>query len=171
MSGIDINAVVLETVRKCRTSNPFELARSLGIDLDYADLGGLKGFYIVYEKGRYIVINENLDERLMKLVAAHEIGHDCLHRDIAERGGLKETGFFDMKSKPEKEANIFAANLLISDREMLELAEEGYTIENIAKALGVHYQTALIKAEDMGKRGYEVKVPYVPKAEFLGGEV
>ena len=171
MSGIDINAVVLETVRKCRTNNPFELAGSLGIDLDYADLGGLKGFYIVYEKGRYIVINENLDERLMKLVAAHEIGHDCLHRDIAESGGLKETGFFDMKSKPEKEANIFAANLLISDREMLELAEEGYTIENIAKALGVHYQTALIKAEDMGKRGYEVKVPYVPKAEFLGGEV
>ena len=171
MSGIDINAVVLETVRKCRTNNPFELAGSLGIDLDYADLGGLKGFYIVYEKGRYIVINENLDERLMKLVAAHEIGHDCLHRDIAESGGLKETGFFDMKSKPEKEANIFAANLLISDREMLELAEEGYTIENIAKALGVHYQTALIKAEDMGKRGYEVKVPFVPKSEFLGGEV
>ncbi len=171
MSGIDINAVVLETVRKCRTNNPFELAGSLGIDLDYADLGGLKGFYIVYEKGRYIVINENLDERLMKLVAAHEIGHDCLHRDIAESGGLKETGFFDMKSKPEKEANIFAANLLISDREMLELAEEGYTIENIAKALGVHYQTALIKAEDMGKRGYEVRVPYVPKSEFLGGEV
>lgn len=170
MSRNDINELVQETVRKYRTKNPFELAESLGIDLDFADLGGLKGFYIVYDKGRYIVINENLDERLAKLVAAHEIGHDCLHRSLAESGGLKETGFFDMKSKPEKEANVFAANLLISDKDMLELAEEGYTIESIAKCLDVHYQTALIKAEDMGNRGYQVNVPFVPKSEFLGGD-
>ena len=67
MSRNDINELVQETVRKYRTKNPFELAESLGIDLDFADLGGLKGFYIVYGKGRYIVINENLDERLAKL--------------------------------------------------------------------------------------------------------
>ena len=168
MNRNEINDIVKQAVRKYRTSDPFMLAAAMDIDVDCADLGGLKGFYIVYNGDRYIVVNKYLEEHMARLVVAHEIGHDCLHRDMAERGGLRESGFFDMASKPEKEANIFAANLLISDSDMLELGEEGYTIEEIAKKLEVHYQVALIKAADMNSRGYNANVPFVPDSGFLG---
>ncbi len=161
-----IFSLVRKTVREQHTSDPFSLAMGLGLDVDYADLGELKGFYVVYKTGRYIVINQNLDERMTKLVLAHEIGHDMLHRDIAENGGMGESSFFDMTSKPEREANIFAAELLISDEEMVELGERGCTIEEAASELGVHTKVAMIKARSMEERGFDIKVPYVQTGLF-----
>ena len=161
-----IFSLVRKTVREQNTSDPFSLAMGLGLDVDYADLGELKGFYVVYKTGRYIVINQNLDERMTKLVLAHEIGHDMLHRDIAENGGMGESSFFDMTSKPEREANIFAAELLISDEEMVELGERGCTIEEAASELGVHTKVAMIKARSMEERGFDIKVPYVQTGLF-----
>ncbi len=154
--------------KKYKTRDPFILADLLGIDVDCADLGNLKGFYIVYNRNRFVVLNVNLTETLSRIILAHEIGHDRLHRTIAENGGLKEASFFDMKSKPEMEANIFAANLLITDKEVIEYGESGYTTEQMAKDLYVPYPLALIKINDMIKRGYELNIPYVPRAEFLG---
>ncbi len=161
-----IFSLVRKTVREQHTSDPFSLAMGLGLDVDYADLGELKGFYVVYKTGRYIVINQNLDERMTKLVLAHEIGHDMLHRDIAENGGMGERSFFDMTSKPEREENIFAAELLISDEEMVELGERGCTIEEAASELGVHTKVAMIKARSMEERGFDIKVPYVQTGLF-----
>ncbi len=161
-----IFSLVRKTVREQHTSDPFSIAMGLGLDVDYADLGELKGFYVVYKTGRYIVINQNLDERMTKLVLAHEIGHDMLHRDIAENGGMGESSFFDMTSKPEREANIFAAELLISDEEMVELGERGCTIEEAASELGVHTKVAMIKARSMEERGFDIKVPYVQTGLF-----
>ena len=76
-----------------------------------------------------------------------------------------------MKSRPEMEANIFAANLLISDKEVMCYAEEGYTAEEMAKDLYVPYPLALVKINDMNSRGYELSIPYIPKADFLGERV
>lgn len=157
-----------ELCRKYKTRDPFSLAESLGIDVDCADLGSLKGFYIVYNNNRFIVLNVNLTETLSRIILAHEIGHDILHRVIAENGGLKEASFFDMKSRPEMEANVFAANLLITDKEVMEYGEDGHTAEEMAKDLFVPYPLALIKINDMIQRGYELNIPYVPRAEFLG---
>ncbi|MBQ9484289.1 MAG: ImmA/IrrE family metallo-endopeptidase [Ruminiclostridium sp.] len=161
-----IFSLVRKTVREQRTSDPFSLARGLGLDVDYADLGELKGFYVVYKTGRYIVINHNLDERMSRLVLAHEIGHDMLHRDIAENGGMGESSFFDMTSKPEREANIFAAELLISDDDMVELGERGCTIEKAASELGVHTAVAMIKARSMEERGFAINVPFIQSGLF-----
>lgn len=157
-----------ELCRKYKTRDPFSLAESLGIDVDCADLGSLKGFYIVYNNNRFIVLNVNLTETLSRIILAHEIGHDILHRVIAENGGLKEASFFDMKSRPEMEANVFAANLLITDKEVMEYGEDGRTAEEMAKDLFVPYPLALIKINDMIQRGYELNIPYIPRAEFLG---
>ena len=154
-----IYSLVRQTVREMHTSDPFSLARSLGLDVDYANLGELKGFYVVYKTGRYVVINHNLDERMTKLVLAHEIGHDLLHRDIAASGGMGEKSFFDMTSKPEREANIFAAELLVTDDDMIELGERGCTVEEAAKELCVHCKVAMIKARSMEERGYKINAP------------
>ncbi len=166
--AVNIYGITDELFKKYKTRDPFNLADELGIDVDCADLGSLKGFYIVYNKNRFVVLNVNLTESLSRIILAHEIGHDVLHRSIAENGGLKESSFFDMKSRPEMEANIFAANLLITDKEVIGYGEDGYTAEEMAKDLFVPYPLALIKINDMIKRGYELSIPYVPKAQFLG---
>ena len=166
--AVDIYELTNELTKKYRTRDPFSLAESLGIDVDCADLGSLKGFYIVYSRNRFVVLNKSLTESLSRIILAHEIGHDRLHRSIAENGGLKESSFFDMKSKPEMEANVFAANLLITDKEVINYGEDGYTAEDMAKDLYVPYPLALIKINDMIKRGYELALPYMPRADFLG---
>ena len=126
----DIYRLTVELTKKYKTRDPFSLADSLGIDVDCADLGSLKGFYIVYNKNRFVVLNTSLTESLSRVILAHEIGHDRLHRAIAENGGLKEASFFDMKSRPEMEANVFAANLLITDKEVIaDLLRAGYIEE------------------------------------------
>lgn len=153
-------------MRENRTSDPFRLAPGLGVDVDYADLGELKGFYVVYKTGRYIVINRNLDEHMARLVLAHELGHDTLHREIAANGGMGEKSFFDMTSKPEREANIFAAELLITDDDMIELGERGCTVEEAAKELGVYKQVAVIKAHSMEERGFGINADYVRRDLF-----
>lgn len=159
---------VTDFTKKYKTRDPFMLAEAMDVDVDFADLGTLKGFYIVYKRGRYVVLNKSLTDTLSGIILAHELGHDILHRHLAENGGLKESSFFDMKSKPEMEANIFAANLLISDKEVISYAEEGYTAENMAKELYVPYPLALIKINDMNKRGFSLNIPYTPRADFLG---
>ncbi len=166
MTSDHIHSVVRKLLREQRTSDPFSLARGLGLDVDYAGLGNLKGFYIVYKTGRYVVIDRYLDEHMARIVLAHEIGHDTLHRDIAANGGLGEKSFFDMTTKPEREANIFAAELLISDDDMLELGERGCTIEDAAKELGVYKQVAVIKARSMEERGFNINANYSPKNIF-----
>ena len=168
MNSEQIHSTVRKIIRENRTSDPFSLARSLGIDVDCADLGELKGFYVVYGTGRYIVLNQNLNERMTRVVLAHEIGHDILHRDIAANGGMGESSFFDMTSKPEREANIFAAELLISDDDMTEQGERGCTIEEAAAAIGVHAQVAMIKARSMQERGFGINVPYITNDLFKG---
>lgn len=163
----NIYEIVSAITKKFKTRDPFSLADALGIDVDCADLGTLKGFYIVYNRNRFIVLNTSLTESLSRVILAHEIGHDRLHQAIARNGGLKESSFFDMKAKPEMEANVFAANLLISDKEVIGYGEDGYTAEEMAKDLFVPYPLALIKINDMIKRGYDISIPYIPKAEFL----
>ncbi len=159
---------VTEITKKYKTRNPFILADCMNIDVDYADLGSLKGFYIVYNRNRFVVLNKLLTDTLTGIVLAHELGHDILHRSFAENGGIKETSFFDMKSKPEMEANIFAANLLITDKEVIGYCDDNYTAEEMSRDLYIPYPLVLIKLNDMNKRGYKLNVPYVPGADFLG---
>lgn len=171
MSADFIYDKVAEITKKYKTRNPFELADAMDIDVDFADLGGLKGFYIVYNSNRFVVLNKSLTDTLSGVILSHELGHDILHRSFAENGGIKETSFFDMKSKPEMEANIFAANLLITDKEVIGYGEDGYTAEEMSKDLYVPYPLVLIKLNDMNNRGYKINIPYVPNADFLGNKI
>ena len=147
-----------------------QYCRCINMTYDDAKATGLSDGCIIGDRKYriYTVIYNESDKPRMMFTLAHEIGHDRLHRSIAENGGLKESSFFDMKSKPEMEANIFAANLLITDKEVIGYGEDGFTAEEMAKDLFVPYPLALIKINDMIKRGYELNIPYVPKAEFLG---
>lgn len=153
--------------RRYRTRNPFELAKMLGIHIDYKPFTALKGMYYIVDRCAFITLSDKLDETMEKIVLFHEIGHHLLHRHLASKA-FQEFGLFDVASKPEMEANIFAANMLIDDDELDNLAEENYTSSQIANMLYVPHQMLLIKMKDMNNRGYNYNLDYEPRADFLG---
>ena len=157
-----------EIVKYCGTRDPIRIARELGIHVLYNnDFKLLKGMYKVIDKSRFIILNANLDDDIIKTVCAHEIGHDALHRRKARSRPIHEFMLYDMQTRSEYEANIFAGELLIGDDEILELIQEGYDAAHIAETLGTDINLVLIKADELRKRGYAVRVSERPKSDFL----
>jgi Zn-dependent peptidase ImmA (M78 family) len=151
-------------VKKHGTRNPFIIADEVGIHLRYRnDFSKLKGFYKVIDRSRFIFINAELDEYEQKIVCAHELGHDMLHRTLAKFGILQEMTLCDMKSRPEYEANVFAADILLDDDEVFALAKDGYTEVQIASELCTDVNLLLIKMNEMNKAGYDFNLSQVPR--------
>ena len=74
--------------------------------------------YRVIKRNRFIFLNNSLDENMLRIVCAHELGHDQLHRNMAKTTPIHEFMLYDMKSKPEYEANIVAAEILMDSDEV-----------------------------------------------------
>ena len=146
--------------------DPFEICASVGINVVFADIGSLKGFYKYIKRNRYVVINENLDERTARLVCAHELGHVRLHREFAKHSFLREYMMYDRDSRAEYEANLFAAELLLDDEEVMELLCDGYTYPQAAHMLDIDTNLLLIKVDSMNKRGMKFK-NVVRQSDFL----
>ena len=107
-------------VKRCGSRDPFEIARQLGINVMLCDnFGSLKGMYRVIKRNRFIFLNNSLDENMLRIVCAHELGHDQLHRNMAKTTPIHEFMLYDMKSKPEYKANIVVAEILMDSNEVL----------------------------------------------------
>lgn len=145
--------------------NVFELAENSGANVWQRGLGGLKGFYLCENGVRYIVINEALDECTKAVVCAHELGHDMLHRELSE-GGIRETTLFLNGNKTEREANLFAACVLVSDDEILDELSENRCVENVAKSLKLPEEIIRLKLEALNYKGYSFNIDEV-KSNFL----
>lgn len=111
---INIPLRVRNLKEKYGTNSPFLLCEFLKILIIYQDLGNTKGFSIKYLRKKLICLNENLNEIDAKIVCAHELGHCMLHQ-------LKDMNFMMSHTRLirtsilEKEANIFAIELLYDD--------------------------------------------------------
>lgn len=127
----NICRLVNRYVKKFDTRNPFEIAERLGIEYQIGDLGSSWGCYIYLKKHRCIFINENLSDDDMIQVMAHELGHALLHR--TQNCYFIRNKTFLPESRIEKEANLFAANLLIPDDVLYEAREQEYTINQVAR--------------------------------------
>ena len=71
------------------------------------------------KRNRFIFLNNSLDENMLRIVCAHKLGHDQLHWNMAKTTPIHEFMLYDMKSKPENEANIVAAEILMDSDEVL----------------------------------------------------
>ena len=96
---------------------------------------------------------------MARMVCAHELGHDALHRDIAKGDGLKEFVLFNMKDTTEYEANAFAAHLIIDDDDIYSMSKDKYDVVQMAKMLNVNINLVLIKLQELNKLGYDFRVP------------
>ena len=133
--------------------NIFETAENSGAIVWERPLGGLKGFYLFENGFRYIIINEELDKVTKAVVCAHELGHDMLHRELSE-GGIRENTLFLSSNKTEREANLFAAEVLISDGEILDEIADHNNINTLCAAIGFPKGIVDFKLEILNFKGY-----------------
>lgn len=152
-------------IKKYGGRDIFETAENSGAHVWFRELGGLKGFYICENGERYIVINDSLDSVLKKVVCAHEFGHDMLHRELSV-GGIREGTLFLDNNKTEREANLFAACMLVSDEEMLEAASFSADITSAASYLNLPPEIVKYKLDMMNMMGYNFKIGEI-KNDFL----
>lgn len=136
--------------------NVFETAENSGVNVWFRRLGRLKGLYICENGKRYIVINDRLDDTMKKVVCAHELGHDMLHRELSV-GGIREGTLFLDTNKTEREANLFAACVLISDAELLDAVSESADIAQAASLLGFPTEIVKYKLQAMNSKGYKFR--------------
>lgn len=144
-----IKKEIIKLKRRFDTSNPFDIADGLSISVLSRPLQSLKGFYCICMRNRYIVINSELPSYQRRIICAHELGHDRLHRHFAKYTSLRDHTYFDMTSKPEREANIFACELLISDADVLN--NRNMPAESLGCMLGVDELYVKLKLELMAK--------------------
>ena len=145
-------------IKKYKTRNPFEIAEKSGIQIIMFDgLKRLKGMYRIIKRNRFIILNSENSTDMNRIVCAHELGHDCLHRDFAKNSPFQEFVLYDMTSRREYEANIFAANLLLDDREILKYIKEGYDTLQIAKMTYTDINLVALKVDFLIRNGYYLK--------------
>ena len=98
----------------------------------------------------------------------HELGHDTLHREEATQvGGFEEFNIFDIRdSRMEYEANIFATQIALPDDDFLDLAEQGYDVQQIAAALHSDVNLVALKADTLISQGYRLR-PQEHRNDFL----
>ncbi|MFR1519127.1 MAG: ImmA/IrrE family metallo-endopeptidase [Clostridia bacterium] len=154
--------------KKYGTNDPFKLLEALGVNIKYNyAFNHLKAFYYIMFGVPYVVVNAAMEEAEQKTVAAHELGHHVLHRQLAKESPIREVGFYDMKSGPEYEANLFASELLIDDTEIEELLKEETDYFKICSILEISPELMAFKINSMNKRGYRYRVPVTYKSDFL----
>lgn len=149
----NIRKKVRELKSRCKTEDVYEIAKSSGIKIYYCKFKNLRGMYAVILKTRCIFINESLSDEEKRMTLAHEMGHDFLHREFAKNSYLQDKMIIDMKLKPEYEANLFAADILISDDEISEISRAGYDIYEAGKMLGVDENMVSLKLRLMNLSG------------------
>ncbi|MFQ9509532.1 MAG: ImmA/IrrE family metallo-endopeptidase [Lachnospiraceae bacterium] len=116
------------------TNDPFKIAKNLGIFISFNPLGNIAGMYKYIEHAKWIFINSDIeDENFLRIVMAHELGHALLHRK--ENCCFMAHHTLLLTSKIERQANIFAAKLLISDDMLNEY--KGFTIDQFSSCTGI----------------------------------
>lgn len=116
------------------TCDPVKIAEHAGISIAILPLGEIAGNYILLKRKRWIFINDNipLDSPLFRVVVAHELGHALLHRK--ENCAFIKNQTLLLTSGIEREANLFAANLLITDDMLQDYI--GFTKEQFCSCTG-----------------------------------
>ncbi len=163
-----IHKRVKKIINKFGTNDPFQIASESNVTVKYLnDLEDLLGVYAVFERKRFIFLNNQMDEYMMRMVLAHELGHDVLHRHLTKNSPFHEYELFDITSQPEYEANIFAAHLLLDDSEITELAKDNHTDVEIAGILNVNINLLIFKMNEMNRYGANYNLRHAPKGNFF----
>ena len=164
---------VQKLIIRCESRDPKEICNRMGVYLKYMNLQQkLKGFYFYQSRIHHIVIDENIIDSFQNVLIAHELGHYCLHKDIAMMKRFHELEVLQgRKDNPtEYEANLFAAELLIEDQAVLTLLKE-YSFFETASILGVPAALLDFKFALLQAKGYSLHMQHYSQSNFLKNDI
>ena len=151
---------VIELVEEYRdkyaTSDPFEILDELRICVTFRPMSmSISGFVFVMSDGPVITLNSSLRSMRKKLTAAHELWHATEDKFILD-GIHMERSDVRLTDECEVNANLFAVELCIPDEKILNLLEEGESIEEIAVRLNVRPEMLRYKLKLLAYKGYDI---------------
>lgn len=122
--------LVSDIVREYETTDPYQLARYLGIEVDTFPFRRIKGFIVNDLRDVLIVLNQKMPEHEQKAVLCHELGHYFLSPPNASYLYITTTY---MHSKYEYEPNRFMIEFLTYEK----YPEIDETLDMYARRIGV----------------------------------
>lgn len=122
--------------------DPEVIAEAEGIDVVYAEFNeeaaaAISGLYDA--SSNRIIVNKSLPGNRKTFTIAHELGHFVMHLDYAKSQAyraLPRSNFHRNKPAHEKEADVFAANLLVPC-EVLKKYKDVANIDELAELFAV----------------------------------
>ena len=141
MTGTAIHRKADELVRRHESRNPLLIARYLGINVVFEELGSINGYFNSIGRVKFIHINSSCRNR--DFVCAHELGHAVLHPNESTHFMRKHTLF--SVDRFEKEATYFASCLIIGDDDLDDCRH--FTYEQVGKMFGVGEEIARLGVE------------------------
>lgn len=166
---IDVISDKVERLQhKYRQDDPFRLCSDLGIMVSMEPMGtyerACKGFFLAQSRKRIITINLDLPKHLYRIIAAHELGHAVLHRESRGVTAFHDFALFDTADQKEYEANLFAAEFLMSDQDVLEQLNADVSFFSAASLLRVPPELLDFKFRVLKRKGYKVVDPPITAA-------
>ena len=128
----------------------------------------LKGFCFMSCKTIYVRISSFLSEEEKQIVAAHELGHIILHRSQLKMAPMKDDTLYNMQDNTEYQANLFAADLLLSDADIAEMAHnEDLDYFSLCSTPNSTPELMSFKLYSLTKRGQAYHMPMKIQSNFL----
>jgi Zn-dependent peptidase ImmA (M78 family) len=153
-------------------TDPYKLCQAMKITVLFEPMGkydgACKGFFIVQSRISVIIINSDLPSYIQRIIMAHELGHAVLHRKTAKVSAFHDFALFDSTSQMEYEANIFAAELLMEDGDILDILNDDLSFFGVASSRCVPPELLDFKFRIMKKKGYKmIDPPLMANGDFL----
>lgn len=149
---------VKKLIKKYDSRDPREILIQRGVNIiAFKENTKLLGMYKIIKRNSFVFYNPFVDRRIQNMVFAHELGHDFYHRDMAKNENLIEYELFDINSEMELCANIFAAHLLLDEKELINDVKEGYTYNQLASMHDVNVNLMIFKLNEMHRMGMNIK--------------
>lgn len=171
MSIESICAAVAGIKRRFGDAIAEEVCDALGIITIYQPMGATpeacKGFFLRQSRKKVICINNDLAEFHRRIILPHELGHGVLHGNTARECAFHDFALFDTTAQTEYEANIFAAEFLMSDDEVLDLLNGDMSFFHAAAILRVPPELLDFKFRVLKRQGYAINAPIISDSDFM----
>ena len=156
-------------IRKYKTRDPFKIMDNMHVIVgESSSFQKLKGFCFMSCKTIYVQISSFLSEEEKQIVAAHELGHIILHRTQLKMAPMKEDTLYNMQDNTEYQANLFAADLLLSDADIADMAHnEDLDYFSLCSTLNSTPELMSFKLYSLTKRGQAYHMPMEIQSNFL----
>ena len=171
MSIDTILATVADLKRRFGDVAAEEICDALGIITIYQPMGktpeACKGFFLRQSRKKIICLNSDLPCFHQRIILPHELGHGVLHGNTARECAFHDFELFDDTDIAEYEANIFAAEFMMSDDDVLSLLNSDMSFFQAAAMLRVPAELLDFKFRVLKRQGYALNSPICSRSNFM----